>query len=243
MGDFVLWILVLAALVSYGGSKVGSVVAQPNPTPSTVDPSWSVSTAQRDAALKQLSGLKVLPARPDVPGYERGCGTGQGCSFGPAWTDDNTISGTGHNGCGTRDDVLRAQMTKVTTRDGSRCVVQSGTLNPDPYTGRVINWTKTNASAVQVDHIYPLSRAWDFGAAYWPLDKKINFANDTTANLLAADGPANSSKGDKGPGEWMPVSKAYACSYAVKYTAVAAKYALPITGADKTSLNTALGTC
>jgi hypothetical protein len=61
-------------------------------------------TAGTTAALRQLDTLRVIPARPHRPGYQRGCGAGQACSFGPAWTDDTSAPG-GHNGCDTRNDV------------------------------------------------------------------------------------------------------------------------------------------
>lgn len=53
----------------------------------------------------------------------------------------------------------------MTYRAGThRCVVLTGHL-ADPYTGRSISFRKTEAGRVQIDHIYPLARAWDLGAA------------------------------------------------------------------------------
>ena len=49
-----------------------------------------------------LDTVTVVPERPDVAGYQRGgCGEGEACSCGPAWTDDSAAP-NGHNGCGTR---------------------------------------------------------------------------------------------------------------------------------------------
>src|SRR3712207_6955233 len=55
-------------------------------------------------------------AAPD--GYERGCGEGKGCVFGPAWSDVD------RNGCDQRNDVLHRDLTEVEVRDGTQgCVV------------------------------------------------------------------------------------------------------------------------
>jgi len=60
--------------------------------------------------------------------------------------------------------------------------VAGGTLH-DPYTGAVIPYSKTNAAAVQIDHVYPLARAFDMGAAGWSQERRTTFANDTGLEL------------------------------------------------------------
>jgi hypothetical protein len=96
---------------------------------------------------------------------------------------------------------------------------------------------------VQIDHLYPLARAWDMGAARWPLQRRVDFANDQAANLLAVDGPANASKNDAGPGEWLPINHSYRCTYVLRYLQVARKYALPITAADRNAAQAITRTC
>jgi hypothetical protein len=190
------------------------------------------------AALRQLDALRAIPARAHRPGYQRGCGSGQACSFGPAWTDDTSAPG-GHNGCDTRDDILRGQLTHVAYRPGSRCVVSAGVLH-DPYTGRTIRFAKPHASAVQIDHLVPLALAWDLGANTWPQAQRTAFANDEHLVLLAVSGAANDAKGDSGPGEWIPPNRAYRASYAERFIAVLAHYRLAVTAPDKTALTHAL---
>jgi hypothetical protein len=196
------------------------------------------TSATTAAALRQLDALRVLPARPHHAGYQRGCGHGQACSFGPAWTDDTTAPG-GHNGCDTRNDLLAAQLTEVTYRAGSRCVVTAGLLH-DPYTGQTITFSKADAAAVQIDHLVPLALAWDLGADAWPLAKREAYANDEHVVLLAVDGPANEAKGDSGPADWMPANRTYRATYAVQFIAALTAYRLPVTRADKTALTAAL---
>jgi hypothetical protein len=170
-----------------------------------------------------------------VPGYKRD-------QFGQTWTDDHAGRG-GHNGCDTRNDVLTAQLTAVQYRGRSRCVIIAGTLPAEPYTGRRVEFRKAAAAKVQIDHLYPLARAWDMGAARWPLQRRIDFANDQAANLLAVDGPANASKNDAGPGEWMPLNRSYRCTYVLRYLQVARKYALPITTADRDAAQAITRSC
>lgn len=188
------------------------------------------------AITAELAKVKVIPARPDVPGYDRSCRKGHGCSFGTAWKDVD------HNGCDTRNDVLEAQLTNTRYRDGSTCVVVAGELR-DPYTGRTIEFRKSQAAKVQIDHVYPLGRAWDMGAAKWSPEQRLAFANDQARNLLAVDGTTNESKGDQGPGEWMPLNKGFRCEYVLRYLRVADAYRLPITKDDADAARAVLPTC
>ena len=203
-------------------------------------PATSSVLRMSQAAGLSVSGraFRVRPqtvARPDVPGYKRG-------QFGQTWTDDQAGRG-GHNGCDTRNDVLAAQLTAVQYRGRSRCVVIAGTLLADPYTGRRIEFRKAAATKVQIDHLYPLARASDMGAAHRPLQRRVEFANDEAANLLAVDGPANASKNDAGPGEWLPINRGYRCTYVLRYLQVARKYTLPITAADRDTAQAITRSC
>jgi hypothetical protein len=191
--------------------------------------------------VRALGTLTVLPDRPDVPGYQRGCGPGQACSFGAAWTDGSTAP-DGHNGCGTRNDVLREQLIDPVFADGSRCVVLGGTLR-DPYTRTTIVFSKAQAEAVQIDHVYPLAMAFDMGAAGWTQQLRTAFANDTHLELLAVDGRANQSKGDSGPAEWLPPDPEETCEYVDRYIAIAAAYHLAITAAEHDTMADALTGC
>jgi hypothetical protein len=119
-------------------------------------------------------------------------------------------------------------------------VVVSGRLD-DPYTGRRIVFSKTDADEVQIDHLYPLALAWRMGASRWQESRRERFANDH-ANLLAVWGVVNGQKGDSGPGEWKP-RRDYQCTYAIKYIAVARGYDLPVTAEDRDALSGFLDRC
>jgi hypothetical protein len=218
------WLALLSVLLAVAGCGLLDDDVTPAP--------GSPSRAQVEQLLAAVS---VVPSRPHPGGYQRGCGAGQGCVFGPAWTDD-TDAPEGHDGCGTRDDVLAAQLTAVAYRPGTQsCVVVSGTL-ADPYTGRSINFDKSRADEVQIDHVYSLAAAWDMGAAEWPVRLRTRFANDVDVNLLAVSGAANQAKGDGTPADWLPPNRAYHCFYAGKYLTAAVHYGLPVTTADHDTL-------
>jgi Protein of unknown function (DUF1524) len=175
-------------------------------------------------ARKELAKLK--DAKPDsMNGYSRE-------EFGPAWKDVD------HNGCDTRNDILSRDLTKVKKRN--TCVVISGDLD-DPYTGKDIVFAKARATEVQIDHVFPLGLAWQMGADHWTEVKRTDLANDRD-NLLAVSGRPNEQKSDKGPSEWQP-PKAFECTYAEKFIAVADEYHLSVTHVDHTELGDMLDTC
>ena len=188
-----------------------------------------------------LARVQVIAKRPFPGGYQRSCKPGDGCVFGAAWSDATTAPDS-HNGCDTRNDVLREQLKKVTFKPGTHdCLVTSGTLE-DPYSGETVAFTKAKSGDVQIDHVYPLAAAWDFGAAAWPMPKRMQFANDTKFNLLAVKGDENQAKGDSTPSKWLPEA-AYRCFYAAKYLTVAIQYGLPIGAEDHTTLKRVAATC
>ncbi|MFC4125086.1 HNH endonuclease family protein [Nocardia rhizosphaerae] len=200
-------------------------------TEAAVTPAPGSPTRAEVTAL--LDRVRVVAARPHPGGYERGCKPGQGCVFGPAWSDDTDAPG-GHDGCDTRNNVLAAQLREVVRR--GRCVVVEGVLT-DPYTATDITFRKSDGGRVQIDHVYPLAAAWDMGAARWSPERRARFANDLSVNLLATGASTNQSKGDSTPGTWLPPAGANHCFYAAKYLTVAVDYDLPITAADNAVLH------
>ncbi|WP_370281152.1 HNH endonuclease family protein [Pseudarthrobacter sp. NamE2] len=158
--------------------------------------------------------------------------------FGPAWAD------TDHNGCDTRNDILARDLANETFKPGTNnCVVAEGTL-ADKYTGTTINFVRgqDTSSDVQIDHIVPLSDAWQKGAQQLTADRRKEFANDPL-NLMAADGPTNSAKGDKDAATWLPPNRAFRCEYVARQTAVKAKYQLWVTRAERDAIAGILTGC
>ncbi|TFV91743.1 HNH endonuclease [Blastococcus sp. CT_GayMR20] len=192
-------------------------------------------TLEPAAAATALAGLRVAE-KTALDGYERGCGDGEACVFGPAWSDVD------RNGCDQRNDVLHRDLTEVQVRDGTQgCVVIAGVLD-DPYTGEMVPFEKADAALVPIDHVVPLAAAWVQGAAAWAPDQREAFANDL-ANLIATTRAENSSKGDSTAEEWVPADPAYGCSYATVVVTVKDRYALAVTPAEADALAGLLATC
>jgi hypothetical protein len=184
-----------------------------------------------------LAGIAVLPLRLHRYDYRR-------AAFGDPW-DDNNDAPLGHNGCDTRDDILDRDLVDKTYVSIKRCpnAVATGTLH-DPYTNKTIAFQRGAkvGESVQIDHIVPLSYAWDMGAYGWPDPERLRFANDP-ANLLAVDGQANQDKGDLPPAQWMPPNTAFGCQYAMQFIAVLRGYQLPVDAASTGVLRQAAATC
>lgn len=201
----------------------------------------ATSGGLQEEVLRLLRQAQVLARQPDIPGYDRSCSPGDGCSFGPAWTDDSNAPDA-HNGCDTRNDVLRAQLRQVVVDADTRgCEAVSGILD-DPYTGQSMDFASQHA-VIHIDHVFPLAAAWDLGAAGWTQEERTTFANDTSIELLAVDASSNMSKSDSTPASWLPPSKTYRCEYVVRYLRVAQGYALAITRADVTVISHVAAAC
>lgn len=179
----------------------------------------------------------IVKGRAPKTGYDR-------ARFGPAWTDNNSAP-WGHNGCSTREDILRRDLTRLRFKKSGRCttVVISGRLG-DPYTGKVIDFVRGQgtSSRVQIDHVVPLADAWQKGAQQWSSVTRVSFANDPL-NLLAVDGPTNQKKGAGDAATWLPANKSFRCRYVALQVAVKAKYRAWVTAAEKSAMVRILQGC
>jgi len=197
------------------------------------------SASPQDRILDLLDVVAVTATDPYHPGYDRDCHPG-GCVFGEEWTDDNATR-FGHNGCDTRQDVLLQQMHHIEMRWGSTCRIYQARLR-DPYTGRRMTWRR-DGYRIQVDHVYPLSRAWYAGAWAWSQKRRVRFANDVDRELFAVWAAANQDKENGTPSMWLPPRKAFHCRYVLAYLQVAVHYGLSITAADETTIRDVATRC
>ena len=212
--------------IETGPPETASAVGQADVPEGTLDP------AAASAALVSLP----IEEKTSLDGYERSCGEGDGCVFGPAWADVD------RNGCDQRNDVLHRDLAQIEVREGTQgCVVVAGVLD-DPYTGATVTFVKADAAEVPIDHVVPLAAAWVQGAAEWTTDERTAFANDL-GNLMATTREQNSSKGDSTADEWLPPDPAYGCSYATVVITVKDRYALSVTPAEADTLEDLLATC
>ena len=177
--------------------------------------------------------LETLAVKGRAPktGYSR-------AQFGPAWADVD------RNGCDTRNDILKRDLTSITYRAKTRnCVVETGTLL-DRYSGETMNFVKGNISSmeVQIDHVVALSNAWQTGAFKLTADQRRALSNDPL-NLFAVKGRLNSQKGDGDAATWLPPLKSFRCSYVAQQIAVKAKYSLWVTAPEKAAMVSILAKC
>lgn len=218
MRQHIVWLLVLAAVV--GGALPTAVEAQADPATDT---------------LAVLDSLETKGRAPKT-GYDRS-------QFGDAWTDDVTVA-DGHNGCDTRNDILRRDLVDVVIKPGSNgCAVLSGFLN-DPYTGTSVTFQRGpgTSAEVQIDHIVSLSEAWQTGAAQWDEFTRRNFANDPR-NLQATLGWVNQEKGDGDAATWLPPNKTYRCTFVSRILEVKSAYRLWVTQAERDAIARVLSDC
>ncbi|GAA0804604.1 excalibur calcium-binding domain-containing protein [Spirilliplanes yamanashiensis] len=223
-------LLAVAALLALsGGCTTGGspspVLPEPSPPHSSPPPSMSADVAAQLVAVRSMLAHVPSGGRGARTGYDREA------MFGPAWQD---VDG---NGCDTRDDVLRRDLTGVESRG---CEVTAGVLD-DPYTGRHIDFA-TDPAAIQVDHVVPLALAWQLGADRWVQEDRVRFANDP-ANLLAVDASANQQKRDSGPDSWLPPDRSYRCTYAIRFTRVLSGYRLRLTPSMRDAIGAQLLRC
>ena len=194
-----------------------------------VDPSTALAP-DLATVKKELSGLPVKD-KASKAGYSRE-------QFGLAWDDVD------QNGCDTRNDILRRDLTDVRFKVGTRaCTVITGKL-ADPYTGKNIEFKrgKNTSTAVQIDHMVALSDAWQSGAQDISEEQRRALANDPE-NLVAADGPANMQKSDSDAAKWLPSNKSYQCTYVARQVHVKAKYKLWVTADEKKAMEGVLNSC
>jgi hypothetical protein len=184
-----------------------------------------------DTYTKRLEDIKIANPATDVA-YNRA-----------EWGVWSKLDG---EKCNTRVQVLKAQGVNVVTKDGNpdSCAIAGG-IWVSPYDGEITDVKKGEdtkpISKIQIDHVIPLKYAAAHGAKDWNQEKKVAFANDTT-QLLATSGTSNTSKGAKGPAEYMP-RESEQCRYSQIWIDTAKKYDISITKADKNKLAEGIATC
>jgi hypothetical protein len=211
------WEIQIALLISAG------VVAISIPPASAVESAPGVA----------LAVLETLPVKGRAPktGYSRD-------AFGQRWADVD------RNGCDTRNDILKRDMTSIVYKAKTRnCVVLSGTLI-DRYSGETINFVRGDVSSmeVQIDHVVALSNAWQTGAFKLSATQRTALANDPL-NLFAVKGRLNLQKSDGDAATWIPPMKSFRCAYVAQQIAVKAKYSLWVVAPEKAAMQAILAQC
>jgi len=209
---------------------VGTETQQLNPNPD--GPITSTVQGQSRTYSEASGKLSALPVKGRAPktGYSRS-------QFGEGWPDQD------HNGCDTRNDILRRDLTAIKYKAKTKnCVVALGTF-ADKYTATTVEFVRGPQSAdVQIDHVVALHDAWQKGAQQLTLAQRTNFANDPL-NLKASTADANQSKGDGDAATWLPANRAFRCEYVATQIDVKAKYRLWVTTGERDAMSRILSGC
>ena len=199
--------------------------------PTQVINAADTSTASKSQYETALAALNKLPVKG------RAAKTGYSREQFPHWKDPDK------NGCDTRNDILKRDLTKVVFKaDTNNCKVIFGSLL-DPYSNKLISFDLSkSASTIDIDHVVALSNAWQTGAFQLTPTQRTNFANDPL-NLLAVDARLNRQKGDGDAATWLPPYKSYRCSYVARQVSVKSKYKLWVTAPEKSAISNLLTSC
>lgn len=176
-----------------------------------------------------LPHLRIVPQRARVLGYERD-------AFGEGW--QSTRRAGNIDACTTRQHLLldTAQGHPQHPARWEGCQLRAGTIL-DPYSGQTLRVDANGPAStlrprdIDIDHIFPLSAAWDLGAHAWPRERRIAFANDP-ANLVPTLKKWNREKSDALPSEWLPPDPSVRCDYARRVAALAVRWELALSSAD-----------
>jgi lamin tail-like protein/uncharacterized protein DUF1524 len=198
-------------------------------TAAAVKPLGATTTTTKPSASGDptavLVGLRVAPEGPRT-GYQRELFT--------HWVDAD------HNGCDTREEVLKTESRSPAQVDPYGCKVLEGDWY-SLYDGL----TFTDPAELDIDHMVPLAEAWDSGAASWGAGRRQAFANDLDhpQALRAVSASSNRSKSDLDPGQWKPTRDAAWCEYANDWVTVKKAWDLTADPNEVDDLRLMLRTC
>lgn len=137
----------------------------------------------------------------------------------------------------TRQEMLiLTSRTEVRFTNPRECQVRTGEWL-DEYTGKIF----TVAMQLDIDHIIPLMYAHTHGGDRWPLQKKLEFANDPM-NIMLVERRETRRKGDRGPAQYLPREE-FQCQYVRAWEAIADKYDLRLGQRELNRISVILRDC
>lgn len=144
------------------------------------------------------------------------------------------------DGCDARKEVLIAEAIRA-PQVGERCSLSGGEWL-SRYDGRR---AVGDGGSFDVDHMVPLSEAWESGARIWDAKRREAFANDLgyADSLVAVSASSNRSKGGRDPAEWMPPAREAHCWYAAAWVSVKSRWGLAADRAEADKLRSVLSGC
>jgi len=182
------------------------------------------------AAASTTISTKTLLAGLTVSGEHRGGFTPS--KFG-GWGDADG------DGCNTHQEVLLAYAKDQPTTD-AQCTLTGGRW--------VSTWdgvTVTDAAQLAVDHLVPLSEAWQSNAWRWDSDTRHRFMNDLGYRRTLV--PVTSSVSDARNGQavpaWLPPATSFDCTYLAWWVGVKWRWRLSVDANERSFLADHLASC
>ena len=237
----VLAILVIAAVAGVLFWQERSTRQSSGPSPTwRAEPTSTGATSNQPAPTDRYDLARQQLKQLEVRGWDR-TSDFKRYQFGKAWSDDVDVE-FGRNGCNTRDDILRRDLTNLVVRRGT-CYAQSGTL-VDPYSGVTIDFVRSpeTSKAIEIDHVVALADAWYKGARSWDPQRRLDFANDPR-NLLAVSPKANFDKAFRDAASWLPPNEAFRCDFVARQIEVKAAYGLWLSAKERKAMESVLARC
>ena len=208
-------------------SETPEETAEPTPTVTETEAPVEPVAREEEPVGNEISNLLislVIEAESPDP-YDR--------SLFRHWIDEDG------DGCNARREVLIAEAIEAPTI-GDRCDLIGG-LWYSAFDGVMTD----DDSSFDVDHMVPLSEAWDSGANEWSSERRRAFANDLdlAQALIAVSASSNRSKGDKDPADWLPPLRSYHCQYVEDWVRVKVKWELSVDQREFNAIRNLLATC
>jgi hypothetical protein len=201
-----------------------SATKSASPTPST---SASATKSASDGKSVQAI-LDTLTVAPAVS--KNAAGQTYVREYFKHWVSENDT------GCDTRVAVLLRDSKTKPVLDG--CKVVSG-----DWVSAYDDKEYKKPGGMDIDHMVPLSEAWQSGALDWDAATRQSYANDLGYDfgLVPVSAHSNRSKSDQDPTTWKPDTDA--CVYVGHWTMVKYRWNLTIDQAEKDAIGQVLAFC
>ncbi|MYY82072.1 DUF1524 domain-containing protein [Streptomyces sp. SID335] len=136
------------------------------------------------------------------------------------------------DGCNTRAEVLITEASEAPSL-GARCRISGG-----EWLSYYDEQEVSDAGKIDIDHMVPLTEAWDSSTSAWSRARREAYANelDAAASLVAVTARTNRAKGYKDPAAWLPPLPTAHCRYVSEWVATKLRWDLAADPAELDAL-------
>ena len=212
----------------------------PAPPPVDSRPQTTSQPASGARGSPSVDTARATLARLPVKGWDRNSDFAR-YRFGEPWSDDVNVE-FGHNGCNTRDDILRRDLADLVVRPGT-CYAQSGVLH-DPYTGQTIPFTRGPTTLRPCrSTIWCRCRTLGTRARASGTISAAATSPTTRATCWPSVRQANFDKAFRDATAWLPPNAAFRCEFVARQIDVKAAYGLWLSRNEKRAMEDVLARC